>query len=137
MGSFEILEHTADVGIRATGESLEETFKQAALGLADILGAWRPGEDGQDYRLDVEGRDVAALLVYWLSDLLYLHESRDAVLTDIRLERVTEHRAQGTLVLAPRSQETLAGTAVKAITYHQLKVEETDEGWAAEVYFDV
>lgn len=137
MGSFQILEHTADVGIRATGDSLEEVFKQAALGLAEILGAWRPGAGGEDFRLDLEAADVAALLVYWLSDILYLQESRDALITDVRPANIGEHHARGTLRLAPRGQEQLAGTAVKAVTYHQLKVRETDEGWLAEVYLDV
>ncbi len=137
MGSFQILEHTADVGIRATGDSLEEVFKQAALGLAEILGASRPGAHGEDFRLDLEAADVAALLVYWLSDILYLQESRDALITDVRPAKIDEHHARGTLTLAPRGEERLAGTAVKAVTYHQLKVRETDEGWVAEVYLDV
>ncbi len=137
MGGFEILEHTADVGIRATGDSLEEIFKQAALGLVEILGAWKPGENGDEFRLDLEAADVAALLVYWLSDILYLQESRDAVIRDVRLAKVDDHHARGILRLAPRGDERLAGTAVKAITYHQLKVRETDDGWLAEVYVDV
>jgi SHS2 domain-containing protein len=43
MGGFELLEHTADVGIRARGATLAEAFEQATLGLAEVLGAMRPG----------------------------------------------------------------------------------------------
>ena len=37
-GGFELLEHTADVGIRAWAGSLEEAFEQATEGLAEAIG---------------------------------------------------------------------------------------------------
>ena len=46
MAGFELLEHTADVGIRARGATLEEAFEQATLGLAVVLGALMAGGSG-------------------------------------------------------------------------------------------
>jgi SHS2 domain-containing protein len=136
MRDFQVLEHTADVGIRAWGSSLEETFEAATEGLASILGGWRPSS-GSTRRVEIEPGDIGAQLVDWLSEVIYLQDSLDAVIAGVDVERVSVEGTTGTLVLAPRGDETLEGTAVKAITYHQLRVEPTPTGWTAEVYVDV
>jgi SHS2 domain-containing protein len=136
MGDFQVLDHTADVGIRATGASLEETFEAATRGLASIQGAWRPPEGG-DHRIAVEGGDLGAMLVEWLSEVLYLQDSRDAVIAGVKVDRVSDDGVVGRITLAPRGDEVLEGTAVKAITYHQLCVERDGDGWVAEYYVDV
>ena len=134
-GSFEILEHTADVGVRATASSAEGVFEQATRGLLDITGALVSGA-GEEVPIEVQARDLGALLVDWLEEVLYLQDARDSVITDIDVETVEGDRAKGSVSIAPRTEQ-LEGTAVKAITYHQLRVEETDEGWVAVVYFDI
>ncbi len=135
MAGFELLEHTADVGVRARGETLAEVFEQATLGVLDIVGSFRPG-DGGEVRLSVEAPDLGALLVGWLDEVLYLQETRDAVVRAISVDQVDATTAAGSVCLSPRGDEQL-GTAVKAVTYHQLKVEPAPRGWLAEVYVDV
>lgn len=136
MGDFQVLEHTADVGIRAWGTSLEDVFEAATEGLSSILGGWRPSS-GEARRVEIEAGDIGGQLVDWLSEVIYLQDSLDAVIAGVDVERVSEEGTVGTLVLAPRGDETLQGTAVKAITYHQLRVEPSERGWTAEVYVDV
>jgi SHS2 domain-containing protein len=135
MGSFEIIEHTADVGIRAYGATREELFEQATLGLARIIGIVTD-RAGERVRVAVEAGDLGGLLVDWLSEVLYLHEVRDALLAGVRLGEVTERRAAGDVELVEREGE-VEGTQVKAITYHGLKVEPDGDGWMAQVYVDV
>jgi SHS2 domain-containing protein len=135
VGGFEIVEHTADVGIRASGATLEETFEQATLGLAEIMGL-RTAQRGADEAISVEADDLGALLVDWLSEVLYLHEVRDALLACVQVDEVVRGRATGHVELSPRRSEAV-GTQVKAITYHQLMVEQTRTGWGAQVYVDV
>jgi SHS2 domain-containing protein len=136
MRDFQVLEHTADVGIRASGSSLEETFEAATEGVASILGGWRPSS-GTTKRIEIEPADIGAQLVDWLSEVIYLQESLDSVIGGVHVERVSEDGTTGTVVVAPRGDDVLEGTAVKAITYHQLRVEPTEDGWTAEVYVDV
>lgn len=136
MGDFQIIEHTADVGIRASGATLEDAFEAATEGLASILGGWRTSS-GTTKRIEIEPGDIGAQLVDWLSEVIYLQESLDSVIAGVNVERVSEEGTTGTLVVAPRGDEVLEGTAVKAITYHQLRVEPTEDGWTAEVYVDV
>jgi SHS2 domain-containing protein len=135
VGSFEIIEHTADVGIRATATTLEELFEQVTFGLADIMGI-ATKENGAPEPIAVASDDLGALLVDWLSEVLFVHEVRDALLAGVRVRSVGGGRAAGEVELVRRAGD-VGGTQVKAITYHQLKVEREGDLWAARVYVDV
>ncbi|HWC15244.1 MAG TPA: archease [Actinomycetota bacterium] len=136
MGGFEHIEHTADVGIRAWDTSLEGCFEQTTLSLLAIMDAWEPGT-GERVELELEARDRIALLVDWLSEVLYLQDARDAIVTGIDIERVSETDIKGSVSLVPRGDRSLEGTAVKAITYHKLAIDKDADGWTARVYVDV
>ena len=133
---YEILEHTADVGIRATGGTVEEVFEQTARALAEIEGIWAPAH-GEAVAVELEGHDVAGLLVDWLSEILWLQESRDGLLCGVEVGSVTQEGLKARLHMCPRGEGEIEGTQVKAATYHRLKVEETSSGYVAEVYLDV
>lgn len=136
MGGFELLEHTADVGIRARGATLEEAFEQATLGLAEVLGALRPGP-GETVAVEVTASDPGALLVDWLNEVLWLHEVRGhAGVAAVRVELVEGDRAAGAVTFSS-TDPPAEGTFVKAVTYHRLRVVRDAGGWLAEVYLDV
>lgn len=139
MARFQILEHTADVGIWAEAVDLPGVFEQATLGLLDIIGTWAPGRAADEQvELDIHADDVGALLVDWLGEVLWLGDSRDAVVVSLEMGDVTERAASGRVGIAPRDDAAYeGGTQVKAITYHRLAVERTADGWTATVYVDV
>ncbi len=135
-GGFELLEHTADVGIRAWDASLEAAFEQATSGLAEVLGALAPGP-GEPVPVEVSADDLGGLLVDWLNEVLWVLEVRRAALAGIRVERVGDGVATGSLRLSPGGPVP-DGTFVKAVTYHRLRVEpDPAGGWLLEVYLDV
>ena len=136
MGRFEHLEHTADVGIAAWDETLESVFEQTTLGVLDIMGAYHPN-GGERVSLEVTGRDLGSVLVEWLSEVLYVQDTRDSVVTAVVVEEVRETTARGAIGIAPRAEEMLEGTGVKAITYHGLHIGRTDDGWSTRIYVDV
>jgi SHS2 domain-containing protein len=133
---FELLEHTADIGVRARGATLEEAFEQATLGLAEVQGALAPGP-GDPVPVEVSAADPGGLLVDWLNEVLWLAETRQAPVTGVRVERVGGGAAAGWVVLAAGGPGP-DGTFVKAVTYHRLRVEpDPGGGWLVEVYLDV
>ena len=136
MGGFEHLEHTADVGIAAWDETPESVFEQTTLGVLDIMGAYHP-DGGEHVPLEVTGRDMGGVLVEWLSEVLYVHDTKDAIVTKVAVDEVTDTRARGAIDIAPRAEEMLEGTAVKAITFHGLEIQQTEKGWTTRVYVDV
>jgi SHS2 domain-containing protein len=138
-GRFEVLEHTADVGLRLRGDSPSEVLEAAAQGLATLEGAWFPGE-GRERHVRVEASDLGALLVAWLDELLYLRDAEDVVFGEfvVRVRDADEgHRADARVRAAPRGDRVLESAGVKAATYHGLRFEPVNGGWAADVYVDV
>ena len=148
---FELLEHTADVGVRAWAATLEEAFEHATEGLAEVLGALPPGGSGGPPRrspgpsgwsgepvaVEVTAPDPGGLLVDWLNEVLWLLEVRQAGLAAVRVERAGEGVASGWVKLAAGGPDP-DGTFVKAVTYHRLRVEpDPGGGWLLEVYLDV
>jgi SHS2 domain-containing protein len=135
---YEILEHTADIGLRAHGGRLEELFENAAWGLAEILEVARPlqvvGTAAQ--RIMLGPTDIEALLVDWLNELILLTEEGRACVADVHVHAVSEEGLQARVDLVDCDPPP-EGTELKAATYHQLSVRQTGDGWVAVVYFDV
>ena len=136
MGDYEILEHTADVGLRARGAALEEVFATATEGMMAIAGTWHPG-DGDEVALSVEAGDLEALLVEWLGEALYVQDARGVSVAGVRVDRVDDGTASGALLVRPFAGDPSEGVQIKAVTFHQLAVERSAEGWAATVFFDI
>jgi SHS2 domain-containing protein len=160
---YEILEHTADIGLRAFGQSLEELFENAAWGLAEILDVDRAaratgaaavdaatptrsptarsrgapvGYAPRPQRITLEALDIEALLVDWLNELILRTEEGKACLVSVQLDRVGDDGLQAEIHLAD-CDPLPDGTDLKAATYHQLSVRRTEKSWEAIAYFDV
>jgi SHS2 domain-containing protein len=135
---FEILEHTADVGIVAHGASLEETFANAAAGMFAImvdLDGVRPLEER---RIDVEGRDREGLLVRWLTELLYYVDAEEMLFSRFAVEEIGDRQLRAR-VWGERIDRERHGlhSGVKAVTRHMLEVSAEDGGYRAQVLFDI
>ena len=133
---YEILEHTADIGIRSWGRSLEECFEQAAWGLAEILGARGEERRGKLFHVFAGGEDRGAQLVDLLNEILLLHETHEVAFVGIRVVEVSGSEVEAQLEVVPLRGETET-TGVKAATFHRLDVRDVPEGVEARVYLDV
>ncbi len=136
---FEVLDHTADIGIRVRGSSIVNLFENAALGMLSLWFGELPNAPAEDETsLEVSAMDHEQLLVRFLNELVYLVDSKKNLPLQfaIRIEN-------GISLLASvrgvdlRKLELVPLTYVKAATYHQLKIKEESDGFTAEIYFDV
>jgi SHS2 domain-containing protein len=85
----------------------------------------------------VSAADPGGLLVDWLNEVLWLTETRRAALAGVRVGRVGDGTARGSVLVSSGGQAP-DGTLVKAVTYHRLRVEpDPGGGWLVEVYLDV
>lgn len=132
---FEELEHTADAAIRVWGRTLAELFANAAHGLAAQL-AEEPGQvkPAVEHRIELEAYDVETLLVAWLGELLYLGERDGIVFVDFEMGDVTETHLQAVARGGPVQEYR---RYVKAVTFNELRIVQTEEGYEATVVFDV
>lgn len=140
---FELRDHTADVGVAATGETLPEVFSAVADGLAAAMCDDVPGDTGDRFSLSVTAERREALLFDYLDELIYLRDVRGELPVDNRVESIgdsanTEGEAW-TLTASARGVPLAAIDAreVKAVTYSEMRLEEMDDGWKAYVVFDV
>ena len=141
MGSIEILDHTADVGIRANGNSIEECFSLAAQGMMDIVTDLSKVQDKKVYSFQLNATDMVRLLYTFLSDVLYRHHTEYILFSrfDVKITTVKENdfflQAQGRGEVYDRRRHTWE-QEIKAVTFHELKVESKPEPFV-EVLFDI
>jgi SHS2 domain-containing protein len=135
---YEIFEHTADLGLRVRAPDLPALFADAACGLfamvVDDLAEIQPAVSRE---FMVAGSDVTFLLFDWLNELLYLCDTERLLFSqfDVQIDQ------QG-LVATARGEPIdpirhRLSHEIKAITYHELKVERDGDGWLAEVIVDI
>jgi SHS2 domain-containing protein len=130
---YEILEHTADAGLRAWAPDLSGVLEQAALGLIAVMGIAQ-GEVTRTERVTLEAPDGVALLVDWLSEVLFLFDARGFVPVAVHAV-AAEWRVDAELSGTGEIEQ--AGAVVKAVTYHDAHLERTPSGYGARVYLDV
>jgi SHS2 domain-containing protein len=138
MQSFRILEHTADIGFEAFGATRKEVFANAARALMHLMVDLEAIAPQETTSLRAEASDTPSLLVNWLSEILYLFDAEGWLFRDFELEELTDHSlaavARGEKFDRTRHQVKML---VKAVTYHQLDLSETAQGWRAQVYVDI
>jgi SHS2 domain-containing protein len=135
---YEVFEHTADVGLRVTAPDLPGLLADAGAGLFSLIaGDLSQIEERATLRVSVSGSDRAYLLFDWMDELLYLFEGRRMLL------RRFDVTATDSGIAARVSGEPFDPARhrlqheVKAITYHQLAVRETEHGLEATVIVDI
>jgi len=131
------VEHTADTGIDVEASSLEECFGRAAAGMFACF--TRGGEAGERI-LDVEVRadGLDELLVAWLDELLFQAEVGNLLLLGFEVIEVGLTRLRARVAArALRQDDAATGSAVKAVTRHDLAVRRVGDRWRARVIFDV
>lgn len=137
MPGFEILEHTADVGLVAYGSDLKEAFANAATGLFSLIAELDEVEERVSYPVEVQAPDEEALLVAWLNELIYLFETEHVVFRRFEVRELAAGRLEAEVYGEPfdPSRHQLK-TGVKGATYHMLEVSRAD-GCRVQVILDV
>lgn len=135
MKRFEVLDHTADALLRAYGESIEECFANAAIGMFDIIADLSTVECVGESMIIVKNDDREGLLVDFLTELIYLYEVERVLPCDVSVEmQKGELRAtiKGEAIDPARHR---IKTEIKAVTYHMLEINE-EKGFV-QVLFDL
>ncbi len=135
---FEIVEHPADIGFRAWGRTREELFENAALALFSLGCELAAVEEKETRTIQVMGADLETLLYAWLAELLAVSEAERIVFGRAVVVFDGSDGARGTAYgEAFDHSRHHSGTHIKAVTFHQLYVKESGEGWCAQVFLDL
>lgn len=138
---WEEIPHTADWALRVHGDSLRSLFENAARGMADLIGGEaRPDVEPVHHDIALDAPDLEMLLVDWLTELLVLVEEEGVFFTEIAVSEVADHaepdtaRLRARVTARPGSEFT---KHIKAVTYHNLAIRPTDQGFETTLVFDV
>jgi len=135
---FEILDHTADIGFRAWGQTPAELFVNAAYALQSIAVDWERAEPRQLYPIAAGGSDYESLLVAWLNEVLYYLDGNRVVFARFEIDHIDPQRVSGKAWGEARDdQRHPPRLVVKGVTYHQLMVREENGHWIAQVFLDI
>lgn len=139
MKRYEELEHTADLRIAFYGRTIGELFENAGLGLFELM-VDPLGESPVDRReIQVDGDDLEELIVNWLRLLHGLYVVDDEVVTALDGCRVDDDgRVVGYAGVVPFDSTIHQRLReIKAVTYHDVRVEKEGDRWSARIVFDV
>ncbi|AXR82075.1 archease [Natrarchaeobaculum sulfurireducens] len=146
---YELREHTADIAVAASGDSLEAVFGAAADGFAAASCESVPTETGERFSVSVTAESREALLFDYLDELVYLRDVRGELPVDHRIETIDEPADRPNASDDDPAAWSLEATArgvpltevaareIKAVTYSEMRLERVDDGWEAYVVFDV
>lgn len=135
--SYRVLSHTADTGIEAAADSFAALLGDLLTGMFALMAEIEGVEAQRWVDTTVESTTAGDLVVDALSEALYLSEVEDMTLCEFQVDATETWTATVRMGGVPRGTTDATGPAVKAVTYHQLVVEEREDGWHATVYFDV
>ncbi len=134
MSPYQEIEHTADWSLRVWASTREALFVDAAQGMYALAGAQAaPGAD-ERHTMECQAEDYEALLVAWLQEWLYRTEMLGQVFEAFHVDRLSPTRLSGGAVGRPAGR---LDKLIKAVTYHNLKIDPTAEGFEATIVLDV
>lgn len=130
---FEEREHTADWSLHVWAPDLAGLLEQAAKGMVDLSGIRVDENKRVDRTMKVESTDAEGLLVNFLTELVHLMDTEGLVFDTFNLtvaENAVNTKMEGSPILERKKE-------IKAVTYHNLKMEKKSKGLEAEIVFDV
>lgn len=136
MKRYQLIEHTADVGLIAYGRTLAEAFGNAAYGMFSIIAELRTVREVEFRRLEVREKDLDSLLFEWLNRLIYFLDVDMLLLKRFDISDLAENRLKAVCYgeKYDPSRHHLK-TGVKSATYYMLKVDR--EKNQVRVIFDI
>jgi len=144
MKNYEIINHTADIGIKVYGKDLNALFFNAAHAMFEIMLEvikkipMFQKEERKRFLLNKQGNNLEEILVFWLSELLYLFFAEGLIMDKADIQKLDSSCIQAEVtgrVFSPDFYRIK--TEIKAVTYHELEIKNTERGYEAQVIFDV
>jgi len=134
---FEVLDHTADVGIIAYGADLRQAFANAAKGLFSLITELGDVDEALHRDIELTAGDEESLLVAWLNELVYRFDTEGVLFKRFEIIELnnTHLKARGYGEKVNSAKHKLK-IGVKAATYHMLEVEKNN-GCRVQVLFDI
>ena len=134
---FEIIDHTADIAIKAYGNTLKELFENAALGMFNIIADLEGIKSSTEIDIKVDAPDEEELLVEWLEELLYNFYTKNIIFSEFNITELTDNRltanVKGRFIGENKNR---LKAEIKAATRHEVKISKKDAKYEVQIVFD-
>lgn len=135
MKKYEILEHKADLKIKAFGKTKEELFENAMLGMFKGAGyETRLKSKIKNRKIEIKSADLISLLVDFLSEILYLSETKKEIYHKVAFKKFTDNEIKA--ILRGKKLERME-VHIKGVTYHDLEIKQKEGIWQSIILFDI
>lgn len=146
MEIFKQLPHTADIKIRVFGATKAELFEHAVMGMFQVIG---PHAEGcsikkemlvcaslpKKHDIELKSADIESLLVDFLSQAWWLSDVYDEAYLDADVQLLSDTHLKA--ILHGVAITGFDVVEIKAVTYHDLRIEEVGGRWQADIVFDI
>ena len=136
--AYQIIDHTADLGIIVKGVDEKDVFIRAAHAMTDLMLKGDISRKTVMKDISLQGEDFPDLMVKWLGEILYLFNGEKLLMHSIKIKSISPITLRSTLTLSsfePKHHQVKR--EIKAVTYHQIFVDQVNDGWEARVIFDI
>lgn len=135
---FEEIDHTGDAGVLVRAPDLKTLFERAAIAMFTILTEVDEVGDAVSREVDVSASDREDLLVRWLSELNFLHLTERMLFHRFAVRSMSDKHLSAEVSGEGIDEERhTVHTEIKAVTYHGLTISASEDGWSAQVIFDM
>ena len=138
MKDYELLDHTADLGIRVRGKSLHQLFATAASAMFELITDISKVNTKKSISIELESDDKDSLLKDWLTELLYYCNVKNILLREFKIEEIGERfiKADAKGEAIDKKKHRL-NREIKAVTFHGLSIQQQEGLFTTEIIFDV
>jgi len=135
---FEVIDHTADIGIIAYGADIKQVFANAALGLFNLMADLDNPKEDIKREIELSAEDVEILLVEWLNELIYISDVEHIIFKRFEINELSSTQLRATCFgekIKP-GQHRLK-REIKAATYHMLRLNKENGSYKVQIIFDI
>ena len=139
MEKYKILPHPADIKIQAFGKTKEELFLNAIRGMKEVLKV-KSKKLKVKREINVKSIDLNALLVDFLSEVLYLSQVNKEIYNDVKFKKLGPSTSSGQTILEAElfgNKVESFGEDIKGVTYHGLGIKKKDDLFEVTILFDI
>ena len=134
MIKYKVIDHPSDIGIEAFGKDRKELFENSAFGMMDMMFDLSGISVDVSFDVKASADDPESLLVSWLSELLYLSDSKHVALSNFKITKMSDTELEAK---ARGGKIGKIKRFIKAATYSQLEIKKEKDNWKAGIIFDV
>ena len=136
--TFEVINHTADIGIVVYGADIKQLFANAAFGLFSLMADLDNLKEDTKRQIELSAEDVEVLLVEWLNELIYISEVEHITFKRFEINELSNNQLRATCF----GEEIKPGQhrlkrEIKAATYHMLRLNKEDGNYKVQIIFDI